>query len=440
MEVKINSLGINGEGVFRFGSGEYAGKVGFLPYALPDEVVDVTITKNKSKFCECKLNKIIEKSIDRVEPKCPYFQICGGCDLQHLKMDKQLEFKKQKVVDSIKKIAKTDVKIENIVHLNDFYYRNKMVFPFVRINGKVSLGMFKNSSHEVVEIDNCMLAMDRINEVLDFSKKYFSDKNIDVYDFIQKNGVYKYLVVRTGENGVLTTLVVSKKIDTKDFYDFLKKKFKNVGVSIIISDSDDEILSGKFSHEFGIEKLEFDEFGIKYSVDNRGFLQVNNEVKKEIYNRILSEINISDCVIDAYSGAGLLTCIMAKKSKFAVGIEINNSSHKSALNMADFNCLHNTMFINNDVKNAVSEMLDKYPNSVLVLDPARSGCDESVLQKILSSVHQPKKIIYLSCNVATLARDLIKLTSFYEIKNVILYDLFPNTKHVETLVCMQRRI
>ena len=188
-----------------------------------------------------------------------------------------------------------------------------------------------------------------------------------------------------------------------------------------------------------MKQLHIEEMGLKYDIDNRGFLQVNNDIKKLIYEHILNEISSEDIVIDAYSGAGLLTSIVAKKAQKAIGIEINKSASKSAENMAKFNNLHNTIFYNNDIKDKIDECLIAYPNSVLILDPTRSGCDDVVIDKIISN-NLPKKIIYLSCNVATLSRDLQKLKDHYEICFVNGYDMFPNTKHVETLVCLQRRV
>ena len=149
-------------------------------------------------------------------------------------------------------------------------------------------------------------------------------------------------------------------------------------------------------------------------------------------------IDKSDTVIDAYGGAGLLSSIIAKKCKKVIGIEINASASKSAQEMSKINDLHNTMFINADVKDVISELLNENKDCVLVLDPTRSGCEDIVLEKILSS-NLPKKIIYLSCNVATLSRDINKLKTHYDIKSVIALDMFPNTKHVETLVILERK-
>lgn len=437
MEVKIERLGMNGEGVFVVPEGENCGKVGFVSFALPNEIVEVDITKSKSSFCNAKLNKILKESDVRKTPECPYFTICGGCDLLHMNEQSQIAFKQNKVKETIAKIAKIDVKIDEVVHLNNYNYRNKMVFPFGYKNGQITLGMYEKSSRNVVEIDKCLLASDGINQILGYSQEYFKKSNLSVYNNKTKRGVLKHLVVRQFEEDYLITLVVSKKIDTSKYYDYLSKYFKNIGISIIIGDSDDEILSGEYRYQHGLQALNLNEFGIGYNLDNRGFLQINNVIKEAAYNKILDNIQSTDIVIDAYGGAGLLSSIIAKKCKKVVGIEINASASKSAQEMAKINNLHNTMFINADVKDVISEILDDNPNCVLVLDPTRSGCEDIVLDKILAS-NLPKKIIYLSCNVATLARDINKLNSYYDISSVIALDMFPNTKHVETLVVINR--
>jgi len=437
MRVTIDRLGINGEGVFKIVDGELTGKVGFVDYVLPEEVVDIEIIKNKSKFCEAKIINVIQKSPHRIEPKCPYYYKCGGCDLQHMNKEIQLTFKRSKVIDTLRKIAKlNDCSIDQCVSINEFEYRNKMVFPFGVVNGIATLGMFRKNSHDIVKIDHCLLAKDEINHILTLSQDFF--ENSEQYSkYIQEN-ILKYLVVRTYGNNNLITLVLSQKIKLDEYISYICKKIENIGVSIIVGDSDNEILSGKYNYLYGLEKLHIEEFGLKYNVDNRGFLQVNDDVKKFIYEKIISEINADDYVIDAYSGAGLLSSIIAKKAKHVVGIEINSSASKSARELAKINGLHNTKFYNSDVKNVISQCLSEYNHSVLILDPARSGCEDVVLEKILSS-NLPKKIIYLSCNVATLSRDLLKLKRKYNIVEIIPYDMFPNTKHVETLVVLERK-
>ena len=442
MKIKIKRLGINGEGVGNIEGGELDKKVCFVSGVLPDEEAEVSIVSDKKKYAICKLEKLLTKSSDRVEPKCPYFAVCGGCDLQHLKQEKQLEFKRDKISETLYKIAKIDAQASDTISVNSFAYRNKMVYPVVTQNGRVKVGMFEQNSHNIVDIDKCLICENIINEIYKLIKEYIENSNYIGYDFKRKVGDIKYVVIRTYNGQVIITIVATKELNIKPLYDYLHSRYNSIGLSLIVSNSDTEIMSGKYRHIAGIEKLEIEEFGVKYSVDNRGFLQVNNELKVKLYNAVLNEINTEDVVIDGYSGAGLLSAIMAKKCKQVIGIEINESASNSAKLLAKNNNLKNMECITSDIKNCIGKVLCKFDTCVVVLDPARSGCDSSVINCLISENNLKKisKIIYVSCNPSTLARDLEKLKDYYTIKSVIPYNMFPQTKHIETLVCLQRRV
>jgi 23S rRNA (uracil1939-C5)-methyltransferase len=182
MKVVIEKLGINGEGVARIDSGD-GNKVCFVDYALPNEDVDVQIVQEKSRFVLAKINKINKKSDDRISPRCPYFTICGGCDLQHLKISCENDYKSQMVKETIQKIAKIDVNPEVAVCSKEFQYRNKMVFPVGNCDGEPIIGMFKNNSHEIVEISQCCIASDEINSALQTARKWLNNGNYLGYDF-----------------------------------------------------------------------------------------------------------------------------------------------------------------------------------------------------------------------------------------------------------------
>ncbi|MGN0961506.1 MAG: class I SAM-dependent RNA methyltransferase, partial [Christensenellales bacterium] len=177
MKLRINRLGINGEGVGTLSEGEFKDKVCFVDGALPNENIEVLVINNKKNFCTCKLEKILEKSKYRVEPPCKYFGVCGGCDIQHMNKTLQLQMKRNNVKDTILKIAGINVNVNEVVRLNDFAYRNKMVFPYAFENSKSTLGMFAKNSHKIVDIDKCLLANDNINKFLKISKDFFMKNN-----------------------------------------------------------------------------------------------------------------------------------------------------------------------------------------------------------------------------------------------------------------------
>lgn len=431
MIVEIKDLGTNGEGVARTPDN----KVCFVDFSLPNEVVDVDICKEKNKFCYAKINNILTSSPDRVAPMCQYFGVCGGCDLQHLKYDKQCEFKKNKVISSLRKVS--DIKVADTEKSQEFFYRNKMVF--VASGFPIRLGMIKKGSHDFVETKKCLLTSDTINNILSLSSDYFGNSEWSGYNPLTKTGDIKYIVIREFSNDVLVTIVATRKLNLKDYYLKLATASQNVGLSIIISDSDREILSGTYTHLYGIGSLTISEFGIKYKINNLGFLQVNNKLKEKMYLRVLEDIDESDNVIDAYSGAGLLSAIVSQKARNVVGIEINKSASASACELIKENGITNCSFICGDVAKHLGDVAHNFDEMSVVLDPTRSGCDRVVCDTLIANLSKIKKIIYISCNPSTLGRDLELLNKNFAVKTVIPFDLFPNTKHVETYVLLERK-
>jgi len=429
MKVTIDSLGLFGEGVAKVNIDNNI-KPCFIDFSLPNEVVDIDIISNKSKYLKGKLNSIIDnESKDRVIPKCKYFTICGGCNLQHMSDNMQKTFKSKKIAENLRKIGHIDKVVFPTVRLNDFYYRNKMVFMFDHSSNAIRIGMYEEESHNLIDIDQCLLANKEINLFLKLSKQYFS-KNLSK-DYTN----LKYLVVRYINKQMLVTIVSNELLKFDHFYEYLCNNLTDitVGLSIIISNGNKDILSGKYIHLNGIEYIKLHEFGIDYVIDNRGFLQINNDIKAYMYNKVLDCINVDDTVIDAYSGAGLLSAIIAKKCKNVVGIEINMSASQSAIKLCNNNNINNVNFICGDV----GLNLNKYLNNanVVVLDPPRAGCDDNVISELINA-NGLQKIIYISCDSATLSRDLAKLCQTYKIKEIVPMDMFPQTKHVETLVVL----
>ena len=212
--------------------------------------------------------------------------------------------------------------------------------------------------------------------------------------------------------------------------------YLNIGLYVVISDNGKDILSGKNKYLYGIKDIKLVEFGVEYSINNLSFLQVNHEIKTYMYNRVLDNIGPYDNIVDAYSGAGLLSAIMAKKCNYVIGIEINKSANESAINLCKNNNITNVNFVCGDVGVNLSTYL--HNANVVVLDPPRAGCDDKVINELLSA-NSLLKIIYISCDTATLSRDLAKLNQHFMICEIVPMDMFPQTKHVETFVCLQKR-
>ena len=432
IETVIDRLGVNGEGI-----AVYNNKVIFVPYALPNEKVKIHIINDKNSFLIAKLLNISQISSDRCDARCPHFQKCGGCDIQHLKYEGQLKLKKQIVKDSILKYAKLDININDVIGSEkQFRYRNKFAFP-VQFDGKeVQVGMYRKNSHKIVSIEDCMLQSERAKEIVKLFKEYLIENNISVYSEETKKGIVKHIVVRENKNSFILTVVVTSD-NFNNFEPLIKKlktKFDNFGIVKNVNKLNNNVIFGNLDiNIYGNNELEFNEFGIKYFVNNRSFLQVNDEIKYKIYEKIIELVGNSEEVIDAYSGAGLLSSILAKNCGNVTGIEIIKEATENANKLKRLNNLDNLTNINGDCSKKIPELVkNNKKRFTVVVDPPRKGISKEVIDALIES--KPDKIIYLSCNPATLARDLNLLKNDYNIEMVQPYDMFPQTANIETLV------
>ena len=474
MRLKIDKLGMNGEGVARplrdnLDANEVGGnkvvkinkttneninkdlqKVTFVDFALPNEVVEAEVVQEKSKFCNARLKQVIAKSKDRVVAPCPYFTRCGGCNLQHLKYIKQLEFKTNLVKETLFKVGGLDLEVLPCVSSSDYGYRNKGVFPL----GK-NIGMFELGSHNIVSIDKCLLMNDKINQTLSIVREWISENNIKTFDFNTYKGLLKYLVVRSVNNQTLVCLV-STSSDIKHL-DKLVDKLKALGefgLYININNQHNSIILGReYRHVAGIKAISLEEFGIKYDIDVASFLQVNNEIKTKLYSEVVKSIG-GGIVIDAYAGAGLLSAILSKSTNKVVSVEIVPQASQKAHELIKANNITNMEVINGDCTKILPNLIKKVQSEInsqskttqtnnnennlnqkctVVLDPAHVGCSPEVID----SVKCADQIIYIACNPIALAKDLKVLKNTHKIVKIEPYDMFPQTKHVETLAILE---
>lgn len=433
--VTIERLGSNGEGIAL-----YDGAVIFVPFALIGEKCLVHIVSVKKNFYFAKLVEKLSTSKARIDAPCPYFVKCGGCDIQHMSYVSQLELKRDIVKNELKKFAGQDVLVPEVISSEkQFRYRNKFAFPVQEDeNGKVKIGMFRRHSHDVVEIDDCMLQSEKTAKIINIFKKYMKNNNISAFNEEKNTGIIKHIVVRENENSFILTVIVS----SAKFNNFepliceLKKEFESFGVYKNINTKNNNVIFGDIDeHIYGLSELEYNEFGIKYFVNNRSFLQVNDYIKNQIYSKIIELLGSQKNVVDAYSGAGLLSSIIAKTGANVYGIEIIKEATLNAENLKKINNLNNLTNINGDCAKELPKLAEKLKGDfVLVVDPPRKGLDEEVVSSLLKS--KPQKIIYLSCNPSTLARDIKLLSEKYQLNYIQPYDMFPQTANVETLICL----
>lgn len=433
--VTIERLGDGGEGI-----AIYNGIVIFVPFTKPGDTVLVHIINDKKSFLIAKKIKKISSENEEIVPPCPYFYKCGGCDIQHLSKDEQLKFKKEMVNNSLKKYAKIDAKIENVIESDKWLrYRNKFAFPVQEVNGELKIGMYKKNSHEIIEIDDCLLQSEKSKIIVKLFKEYMLENHILGYNEKMHKGTIKHIVVREhGDEFILTVVVTNENFNNfEPLIKKLKTQFSSFGIVKNVNKLQNNVIFGNLDEQiYGLENLNFEDFGIKYEINNRSFLQVNDYIKNRIYQKIIDTIGNQKNVIDAYSGAGLLSSILAKYAENVWGVEIIKEATENANNLKNKNNLYNLTNINGDCAKIIPELAEKLKGDfVVVVDPPRKGLEQSVTESFLKA--EPKQIVYLSCNPATLARDLGLFKEKYDIDYIQPWDMFPQTANVETLVSLK---
>lgn len=436
-EVTVSGLGSNGEGI-----AHHHGATIFIAGALVGERVITRIIKCSKTFFVGKLKEILSPSPLRVTAPCKYYEKCGGCDLQHISHAAQLEFKTQLVADTLKKYANIDADVHGAkCGAKSFGYRNKFAFPVCEKQGKAVIGMYRKNSHDVVEIEECLLQSELANKVVKIFSEFMSESRLTAWNEETLSGQVRHIVFRELGGSFLLTVVTSNKskIDFSPLTDSLQQLSVPFGLYRNINPKKNNVILGEEDeHIFGLTQIEHVEFGIHYGVQNHSFVQVNDEVKTMVYEDILSQISSGDTVIDAYSGAGLLSAIISRKAAKVFGIEIVEEATKSANLLKKYNKIDNLTNFNGDCAKILPKLASSLSNFVLVLDPPRKGVDRGVLEAI--KIALPEKVIYLSCNPATLARDAKELLESYVIKLVQPYDMFPQTANVETLMVFERKV
>ncbi|MBQ9023781.1 MAG: 23S rRNA (uracil(1939)-C(5))-methyltransferase RlmD [Bacilli bacterium] len=402
-ETKILRLNNETEGV-----GIIDGITTFIPYALPLEIVKVKIDNMYDNYARGTLVEILKESSDRIDPVCPYFYKCGGCNLMHLNYDSGLEFKKEKIESIFKKITNENIKVNNIYNGNNLYYRNKITLKV----DKNKIGYYKEKTNTLIDIDKCFIVDNKINNVIK-----------DLKDFINNypDNEINEIMIRVIDNKVMIS-IDNISINYKDLF---IDKLNNLD-SIYINNN---LVYGE---KVLVETID----NYKFNISPKSFFQVNKKVSKMMYEKAVSYIDKSDITLDLYSGTGTITALLSEKSKKVIGIEVVKEAVNDANNNLKINNISNVEFICDKVENKI-ETLKKLNIDNIVLDPPRSGSDKKTLKSILEI--KPNKIIYISCNPVTLARDYNVLKEKYIIKEINAYDMFSNTYHVETVMVLEKK-
>ena len=408
IELEITDYGYSGEGVGRNG-----GKVCFVPYTIKGEKVLAKIKQERSGFCKCQPVKILKVSERRQVPPCPYFACCGGCAFQHLSYDDELEIKRNMLASQLKKVG-----FGGEIHLarspKEYFYRNKIK---LFCSGD-RLALYRAESNDKIEIERCLLVEKEIDQAMCVVQTFIFAKKIG--EAIQN--VY----IRKQGDGLLVWFIFKHNIKV----DFQGLQIMLGAKSGIYS----SVAAQKPKHISGLEVLSANEFDLECEFAVDAFHQVNNEVGEKLYKKVVS-LAKGNNVINAYSGAGVLSALLAKKKKLVYGIELGVAEHLSAQSLKEKNNIENLFNIQGDCAKHIPKLLNSSIDCI-ILDPPRSGADKTVIEAINNS--DVAQVIYISCDSASLARDISRLGR-YIVQQVYLFDMFARTSSSETLCVLTKR-
>ena len=399
-ETIIEDYGYDGEGV-----GKVDGKICFIPYVIKNEKVRFEIVKENSSFCFGKVLNVIENSPKRQKPRCPYFAVCGGCSYQHVDYNDEIDIKKELLKRQLNKIGYQG-NIEVVRSPQIYGYRNKIRL-FV---GRNKVGLKQRNSDVICDIDDCDICKDLIGRAIKPIKEFIHGYSL--YDKI------KNIILRQENNKCLINFVL---------YDDYAINYQ--GLFLILGQDYGifQTFNNHSTHVYGIKSLETEEFNLKCKFSPFSFHQVNGKVCEFLYNTVLK--NVQGKVINCYSGNGVLSGIISQKSQ-VVGVELGEFEHNEAQELRDRNRLKNLV----NIKGDCAKILPNLDGDTLIVDPPRSGMSEKVCEEIQKKKFQ--RFIYISCNSATLTRDLKRLPK-YKIEKVYLFDMFARTGEYECLVILK---
>ena len=484
-EIEITDMGVNGEGI-----GHAMGMTFFIKDALIGDVIRARITKLKKNYGYARVEEIIHPSTFRIQPPCPLHKKCGGCQIQALSYEKQLEFKVEKVRNNLLRIGGFDLEeidavMESPVGMeNPFRYRNKAQFPVgVDKEGNIVTGFYAAHSHTIVPVEDCLLGVEENKQILSIIKKWMQQYHVSCYDERTGKGLVRHILIRYGftTKEIMVCLIINGKTlpHQKELVEQLCGMHKMTSISYNVNTEQTNVILGKETHCIWgqsfitdyIHLREVDEHfsltdtAISYHISPQSFYQVNPVQTEKLYSTALSYAGLTgkESVWDLYCGIGTISLFLAQKARRVYGVEIVPQAIEDAKNNAKLNGITNAEFFVGKAEEILPEFYhrlsentskeqegsDTLNNSsmdeqsmltpdVIVVDPPRKGCDEKCLETILAML--PKRIVYVSCDSATLARDLrILCDGGYELKKIRAFDQFGHTMHVETVCLLSKK-
>jgi len=439
VEITIVGLGVAGEGV-----GDYEGCKVFVQGALVQERVKTRLTQVKAKYAIGKLLKIISRSPDRIDPICPLFSTCGGCQIMHVDYPKQLEIKRQRIFDALTRIGKqAHIDVPPVqASPRPLHYRNKIQMPIASGGVGIQIGLYKRGSHQVVDVEKCWIHHVLGDGVFQRIASLIKASSLSVYDERTKQGELRHLLLRTSEaKQEVFVLIITAKGPSEGVQKLSQQIARIPGVRGVVHHKnarvDNVILDRGFTTLYGDPYIEDTICGLTFKISAASFFQVNLLQAENLYKEALqwAELTPKSVVVDAYCGIGTLSLLLATQAARVIGIECVPQAIHDAKENALRNRMGNAQFICG-LSEEVIDSLGAF--DVLVLNPPRQGCAMSLLEGLGKTAC--KRIIYISCDPATLARDILILHSQgFLCERVCGFDMFPQTMHVETLALLTRR-
>ena len=459
-EIIINDLHILEAGSEGVCIGKYEDRVVFVPYVVPEDVVDVQVFKKKKSYYHAKAIEIKKHSPNRVTPKCEHFALCGGCKWQNMNYDTQLYYKHKQVVDNFQRIGKFDFPKVNPIIPSDsiFAYRNKVEYTFsnrrwlkkeeipdadagtINTNG---LGFhLPEMFDKILNINHCYLHDELGNEIRNAVKEYAIEHSLEFWNARSQTGLLRNLIIRTStcEDVMVILVLTSFTRETEDLMKFIADKFPQITSLLYVenakkNDSIADLFTKTYSgKDFLQEKMN----DLIFKVAPLAFYQTNSAQALKLYTETarLAEINQNQTVYDLYTGAGTIALFTAQNAKKVIGIELAETAIESAKENAKLNKIDNTFFFAGDMAAMLSDefVANNGIPDVIITDPPRCGMHPKVIEQLLKIL--PQRIVYVSCNPATQARDIAMLNSKYSVKEVQPVDMFPHTHHVENIALL----
>lgn len=442
--VKIEDIGIDGEGI-----GKVDGYPLFIKDAIKGDLVRVKVMKAAKNYGYGRLLEVIEPSEDRIEPVCPVSKSCGGCQIQEMKYESQLEFKKNKVKNNIERIGKLkgfDI-FDTIGMDYPYEYRNKSQFPVGKDkDGEIITGFYAGRTHSIIPCLDCKIGIKENKEILKIVLEHMKENNISPYNELDNSGDIRHILIRKGfkTGEIMVSIVVNgKKLNNSDkLVEKLVKINGMTDISINVNREKTNVILGKkiiqlYGNGYISDYLD----GVKFQISPLSFYQVNPIQTEVLYNKALEYAGLTgnEIVMDLYCGVGTISLFLAKAAKKVIGVEIIKEAIDDAKENARINEIKNAEFYVGKAEEVIPRLYEEngIKADVVVVDPPRKGCDKKLLDTIIQM--NPEKVVYVSCDSATLARDLnILCENNFVLDKVQPVDLFPHSVHVETIVALHR--